>query len=49
MMTAPFIISPLWLPATAVIADQTTPLIVKDTLLSLKPYQMYFPTIAKRD
>ena len=46
-MTTPFQISPIWLPATAVINDQTTNLVVKDTLFSLKPYQSYFSAIAK--
>ncbi len=47
MMTTPFNLSPIWLPATAIISDQMTPIIVKDALLFLTPYQSYFPTIAK--
>jgi hypothetical protein len=47
MMTTPFQIDPLWLPATAIINDNITAVLVKDTLVSLIPHQSYFPAIAK--
>jgi uncharacterized repeat protein (TIGR01451 family) len=47
IMTSSFQTTPLWLPATAVISDNTTAPLVKDTLFLLIPYQSYFPAIAK--
>jgi uncharacterized repeat protein (TIGR01451 family) len=48
MMTTPFQLNPLWLPATAILDDNLTAVIVKDTLVPLFPRQSYLPAIAKQ-
>jgi uncharacterized repeat protein (TIGR01451 family) len=48
MLTTPFQLDPLWLPATAILDDNLTAVIVKDTLVPLFPRQSYLPAIAKQ-